>query len=80
MKAIILNTTLKTEKDLSHTEALANETINIFESENIEVEMLRISVYHIAYGISEDMIEGDEWPTILEKIITSDIMIIETPL
>lgn len=80
VKAIILNTTLKNDNELSHTEALASEAIHIFELEGIKVVILRINDYNVAYGISDNMGEGDEWPKILEKILDSDIVIIGTPL
>lgn len=55
MKVIILNTTLKNGTELSHTEALASEAASIFESEGVDVEMLRVNDYSISYGIDDDM-------------------------
>ncbi|MCE5038930.1 flavodoxin family protein [Staphylococcus auricularis] len=80
MKALILNTTLKTGDEPSHTEALANEVIDIYHKENIETEMVRVTDYDVKYGIDSDMGDGDEWPQILDKILESDIVLIGTPL
>lgn len=80
MKAIILNATLKSGEELSHTEALAKEVVTIYENEDVDVEIVRVNDYKIAYGISDDMGDGDEWPKILNKIIDSDIVLIGTPL
>lgn len=80
MKAVILNATLKNGDELSHTEALAREAMSIYQTEGIDVEMVRVNDYKIAYGISDDMGDGDEWPKLLNKIIDSDIVIIGTPL
>nr|WP_329544510.1 flavodoxin family protein [Staphylococcus xylosus] len=80
MKVIILNTTLKNGTELSHTEALTSEAASIFESEGVDVEMLRVNDYSISYGIDDDMGGDDEWPQILEKVIDADIVIIGTPL
>lgn len=80
MKALILNTTLKYGDEPSHTEALANEAIALYQKENVETEILRINDYNIKLGISDDMGNGDEWPKILQKVIDADIVIIGTPL
>lgn len=55
MKAVILNATLKNGDELSHTEALAREAMSIYQTEGIDVEMVRVNDYKIAYGISDDM-------------------------
>lgn len=38
MKALILNTTLKTGDEPSHTEALANEVIDIYHKEILKLK------------------------------------------
>lgn len=55
MKVVILNATLKNGDELSHTEALAREAMSIYQTEGIDVEMVRVNDYKIAYGISDDM-------------------------
>ncbi|GGB81216.1 flavodoxin family protein [Staphylococcus nepalensis] len=80
LNAIILNGSLKHGDEGSNTEALAKEVIEIYQKENVNSEIIRLSDYHISYGISDDMGEGDEWPEILKKIANADILIIGTPL
>jgi len=80
LNAIILNASLKHGNDESNTEALAKEVIEIYQKENVNSEIIRLSDYNILYGISGDMGDGDEWPQILEKIKNADILIIGTPL
>ncbi len=80
LKALILNASLKSVGETSNTEALANEVREIYKRENVESEIVRLSDYKIAYGISPDMGEGDEWPQIFEKVKEADILIIGTPL
>lgn len=80
LNAIILNASLKHGNDESNTEALAKEVIEIYQKENVNSEIIRLSDYNILYGISGDMGDGDEWPHILEKIKNADILIIGTPL
>lgn len=80
LKALILNATLKSSEEKSHTEALAEKVQEIYKDEKIDSEIIRLADYNIAYGISPDMGEGDEWPLIFEKVKESDILIIGTPL
>ncbi|MEY8603297.1 flavodoxin family protein [Staphylococcus nepalensis] len=80
LNAIILNGSLKHGDEGSNTEALAKEVIEIYQKENVNSEIIRLSDYHISYGISDDMGEGDEWLEILKKIANADILIIGTPL
>lgn len=56
------------------------EVISIFEEHRIESEIVRVVDHQIAFGVTEDEGEGDEWPAIFEKVKTSNILIIGTPL
>lgn len=80
LNAIILNGSLKHGDEGSNTEALAKEVIEIYQKENVNSEIIRLSDYHISYGIADDMGEGDKWPEIFKKIANADILIIGTPL
>ncbi len=80
LHVIFLNASLKTSKELSNTEALFEQTKEIYINEGINIESIRLADYHIPYGISPDLGEGDEWPSILEKIKAADIVLIGTPI
>ncbi len=80
MKALFLNCSLKTSQNTSNTDALYQEAAAIFEKEGVASESVRLADYKIAYGISEDEGNGDEWPVIFEKVKAADIIVIGTPL
>ena len=80
LKALILNTSLKSSEEESNTEALANKVRQIYDNENVVSEVVRLADYAISYGMSPDMGDGDEWPQIFEKVKEADILIIGTPL
>ena len=80
LKALFLISSLKSTEEKSHTEALSEKVQTIYMNQNIESEIIRLSDYNIAYGIAPDMGDGDEWPSILEKVKAADILIIGTPL
>ncbi len=84
LKAILINCTLKDSSQKSHTEGLMKVSMNIMKSEDVSVEYIRLVDYDIAYGLMPDMKEEgkdkDDWPSIYEKIINADILIIGTPI
>ncbi|MCT2535999.1 flavodoxin family protein [Aquibacillus koreensis] len=80
MKAIYLNTSLKTSDEESNTSALIGKSRDWLEKEGIETEELRITDYHISFGMKPDMGDGDEWPIILKKVSEADIIVIGTPI
>lgn len=80
IKALYLNTSLKTGEETSNTEALMQKSMDILKNEGVETELLRIADYNIIPGMSPDMGDDDEWPQIFSKIIDSDIVVIGTPI
>lgn len=45
-----------------------------------ESEFVRLADFNIPVGLKSDMGPGDEWPTILPKITSADIIIFATPI
>ncbi|MBO3099035.1 flavodoxin family protein [Gelidibacter pelagius] len=84
LKAIYVNCTLKKSPAQSHTRDLMDVSINIMESERVQVEVVRLVDYEIPVGVQPDMTkEGasiDEWPELYKKIIEADILVIGTPI
>lgn len=80
LKALILNCSLKKSDEQSNTDALLEGFTNVFDSKQINSEIIRVADYDVAYGIADDMGDGDEWPIILEKIKQSDILILASPV
>jgi multimeric flavodoxin WrbA len=80
LKATFLNCTLKKSPAVSHTEGLARKVIEWFDTMGVESEIARIVDYNVPAGVSSDEGEGDEWPGILEKIKSADIIVVCTPI
>lgn len=80
LKALFLNTSLKSTNDPSHTEGFMEDVKVHFNQLGVESEIVRLADYNIAYGVQEDMGDGDEWPKVFEKVMAADILIIGTPL
>jgi len=80
LRAVLLNCTLKPSPERSHTQGLMDIVIAHMEGLGVECETIRVVDHRIPFGTSSDMGEGDEWPTILERILAADILVIGTPI
>lgn len=84
LSAIYVNCSLKKSPATSHTSTLMKVSQQIMKSEKVNVEEIRLIDYDVALGMQPDMTEHgwekDEWPSIFEKIINADILIVGTPI
>jgi multimeric flavodoxin WrbA len=84
LKAVYVNCTLKKSPTKSHTRDLMDVSVKIMESEGVKVEIVRLADFDVPVGVQPDMTkEGeqkDDWPKLYEKIISSDILVIGTPI
>lgn len=80
LSALFLNCTLKKMPQISNTEALIKKVANIFTTLDVKSEIIRIVDYKVLFGVNTDEGDGDEWPKILKKIKSCDILIIGTPI
>jgi multimeric flavodoxin WrbA len=80
IKAVFLNCTLKKGPEPSNTRALIDEVIYIFNQQNVSSEVVRLADFNIVYGVTADEGEGDEWPSVFQKVKEADIVVIGTPL
>ncbi len=80
LRAVFLNCTLKSSPAVSHTEGLIRKVIEWFDRLEVESEIVRIVDYRVKFGVSSDEGDGDEWPVILEKIKSAEILVIGTPI
>ena len=79
MKATILLGTLK-RSGLSNTETLCEFLSRRLGHAGVDNEIVKLVDHEIRPGTYSDMREGDEWPAILDKILSSEILILATPI
>lgn len=79
MKALVLSCTLKHSPAISNTEALAGVLTSALEQEQVETELIRVVDHAVHPGVSSDEGDGDEWPAIRAKIVSSEILIVASP-
>ena len=84
LKALFFNCTLTKSPATSHTDFLISISKNIMEKNGVQTETIRAVDHDIATGVYPDMREHgwdtDEWPTIYEKVRSSDIIVIAGPI
>ncbi|GAA1566541.1 MULTISPECIES: flavodoxin family protein [Kribbella] len=79
MRALVLNCTLKASPERSNTEQLAGIVADGLQREKVEVEWLRLVDLAISPGVTSDEGSGDEWPSVHEKLLRSEILVVATP-
>ncbi|HYN98159.1 MAG TPA: flavodoxin family protein [Actinomycetota bacterium] len=79
MKALLLNCSLKATPDESNTEVLAGVLVQELLTHGIRTESIRVADLNLVPGVSTDMGEGDDWPSIHSKLLDSEILIFATP-
>ena len=69
---------------MSHTQGLIDISRAIMEKNGISVECIRPIDHDIAIGVWSDMTEHgwdrDEWPTLFERVLAADILVLTTPI
>jgi multimeric flavodoxin WrbA len=75
-----LNCTMKKSPMVSNTRALVDKAVAISKETGVEIKVIRVVDHILAFGISSDGGEGNEWPFILEKIKAYDILFIATTI
>ena len=80
LTALILNCTLKPAPTASSSEVLGQELVDAFEKHGVTGEAIRVIDEQVKFGVQTDEGDGDGWPRIRERMLTSDILVIATPI
>lgn len=80
IKALFLLGTLKKKQVLSNTSVLCEVVADVLEKqEDVDSEIIRLRDYDIQPGTKTE-IDDDDWPGIVEKMKSADIIIFATPV
>jgi multimeric flavodoxin WrbA len=84
LRALFVNCTLKPSPELSHTQGLADISMEIMRRQGVQVEVVRAVDHDIAPGVWADMTEHgaahDEWPALYEKVQAAHILVLCSPI
>lgn len=79
MKAVIINCTLKRSPETSNTEALAKVVAGELERLGASVDWVRAVDLDIPEGVKTSMGGADQWPSVHDKLLDSEILVIASP-
>lgn len=84
LKVVFVNCTLKKSPEISHTDTLMEISKKIMINEKVLIDTIRLVDFQVPPGVYPDMTdynwEKDEWPTLFQRIIGADILIVGTPI
>jgi multimeric flavodoxin WrbA len=84
LRALYINCSLKRSPELSHTQGLADRSMEIMRRQGVTVDVVRAVDHQIATGVWPDMTEHgwevDEWPAIFEQVQAADILVLCTAI
>jgi len=79
LTALALVCTLKSSPEDSSSELLASQILDELATHGVTGSSLRVVDFAVAHGVTIDEGAGDEWPSIRERILAADILIVSTP-
>ncbi|CAN5159733.1 NAD(P)H-dependent oxidoreductase [soil metagenome] len=79
LKALVINCSLKPSPAESSTDVLSNELVAELADLDVTALTVRAADFDIKPGVEADMGDGDDWPSIRQKVHEADILIMATP-
>lgn len=79
LKALIINCTLKRSPGESSSEVMGGQLATYLGEHDVATDSFRAVDHVILPGVEKDMGKGDEWPTLREKVLDADILVLLTP-
>ncbi|WP_394253500.1 flavodoxin family protein [Arthrobacter pityocampae] len=80
LTALALICTLTPSPDPSSSELMAQHILDELKGHGVGTSSLRVVDYDVKRGVQTDMGNGDQWPTIRERILAADILVLSTPI
>lgn len=84
LRAVFLNCTLKLPRQQSHTGLLMDASAAVMRKHGVDVSMVRVQDYELAFGVYPDMTEHgwkqDEWPQLWRLIDQAHVLVVGTPI
>jgi len=77
---LVLTCTLKPAPTASSSELLGKQVVDAFADLGVAGSMERVVDHRVAFGVSVDEGNGDGWPTLREKVLDADILVLVTPI
>jgi multimeric flavodoxin WrbA len=79
LTALAISCTLKPSPASSSTDLLARQLLDQLGEHGVTGELVRAVDHDIRPGVEVDMGDGDAWPALRERVLSSDILVLATP-
>ncbi|UNK71549.1 NAD(P)H-dependent oxidoreductase [Microbacterium sp. H1-D42] len=79
LTALTISCTLKPSPGQSSSEVMSRQLQEMLSAHGVTSEHVRAVDHRILPGVEKDMGEGDDWPTLREKVLAADILVFVTP-
>ncbi|MEX1165095.1 MAG: NAD(P)H-dependent oxidoreductase [Nitriliruptor sp.] len=79
LTCLALNCSLKPDGP-SNTQILLDQLLDQLSGHGVSSETVRLAAHDVKPGVEADMGDGDDWPSIRERILAADILLIATPV
>ncbi len=79
LTALALVCTLTPSPEPSSSDLLADQFLAELEKHHVATQKVRVVDKDVKPGVEIDMGNGDEWPSIRDRVLAADILIISTP-
>ena len=79
LRALALVCSLKPSPAPSSSDLIARQVLEQLAGHDVVGETVRVVDHDVKPGVEKDMGDGDAWPTIREKVLAADVLVIATP-
>ncbi|MEV8220716.1 NAD(P)H-dependent oxidoreductase [Microbacterium sp. NPDC077391] len=79
LTALLINCTLKPSPAGSSTEVLGEQVLDALAEHGVTADRIRAVDHDIRPGVQADMGDGDQWPSLRERVLAADILVFATP-
>jgi multimeric flavodoxin WrbA len=79
LTALALNCTLKPGDAASSSALMAQQYLDALAEHGVTGTLVRVVDHDVKPGVEKDMGDGDEWPSIRQRVLDADILVVVTP-
>jgi multimeric flavodoxin WrbA len=80
LRALVLVCSLKPSPAASSSELLGRQVLEQLQEYGVTGEVLRVVDHGVKFGVTTDEGDGDGWPAIRRRLMSSDILVVATPI
>jgi multimeric flavodoxin WrbA len=80
LTCLVLNCTLKPSPAESSSQLLGSQVLEAFRDLGVRCSIERVVDHDVRFGVSTDEGDGDAWPTLRQKVLDAEILVMVTPI